>query len=414
VTTLAKLHLSRNKGSMRIALVVPHIFMQDALLSHVIFSPGRQALALADGLTASGHEVTLFTPGAVATKARNRHVDLANFNDELALRGYGYIELLKKHPLTFISLARQTQSELISIAFDEANQDRLDIVHIYTNEEDIVLPFIEYCNKPVVLTHHDPFNFSTQYRTIFPKYKHLNWLSLSMSQRSTMPADTNWIHNIYHGIDPDRFEVNLQPDPAPHSRYVAYLGRIIEAKGVHLAIGAIKQYNRGVLPDQQLSLRIAGKHYSGQAKDSYWQQKIAPEIDNINIFYDGFLSSDAQLQDFLGNAEALVVPSKFEEPFGMVMIEALACGTPIIGHGSGAIPEVISPGITGFVISSDNGQHTGLDTQAREASIIGGLADAFGKIKYINRADCRAEFETRFTLDQMCKEHILAYTQLIK
>src|SRR5688572_18329802 len=139
---------------MRIGLVVPHIFMHRDILPHVIFSPGKLALDLAEGLEALGAEVTLFSPGPANTRLRNVTADLSLFEKELAGRGYGYIELLKKHPQTFISLARQVQSEVIAQAFKMANDGDLDIVHIYTNEEDIALPFVQFCKKPVVLTHH--------------------------------------------------------------------------------------------------------------------------------------------------------------------------------------------------------------------------------------------------------------------
>jgi glycosyltransferase involved in cell wall biosynthesis len=396
---------------MKIGLIVPHIFMQDSLLPKVIFSPGRQAAALADGLVAGGHEVTLFTPGPVTTKARNSTVDLSYFDDELASRGYGYIELLKKHPLTFISLARQAQSELIAEAFRQANQSQFDLLHIYTNEEDIALPFIQFCAKPVVLTHHDPFNFSTQYRTVFPKYHELNWLSLSLAQRAAMPEDTNWVGNIYHGLATGRFQANLKPS----GDYIAYCGRIIEAKGVHLAIAALKKYNAGVPPSDRLALRIAGKHYAGQAKDSYWQEKIAPEIDNRQVLYDGFLKTDAELEDFLGNARALVIPSTFSEPFGLVMAEALACGTPIVGLGTGAIPEVITEGKTGFLVyptmqpKDAKGQ-----TRIDESKTARDIAEALKKVVSITRIDCRQEFEERFTLERMCAEHVRVYESLLK
>lgn len=396
---------------MKIGVVVPHIFMQDNLLPQVIFSPGRQAVALADGLMAAGHDVMLFTPGPVTTRAGNAIVDLSYFERELASRGYGYIDLLKKHPLTFISLARQAQSELIAEAFRQANIGRLDIVHIYTNEEDIALPFIQFCDQPVVLTHHDPYNFSTQYRTVFAKYPRLNWLSMSIAQRGGMPENTNWVGNIYHGLAADRFHANLNPK----GNYIAFCGRIIEAKGVHLAIAALKHHNAVANPSEQVTLRLAGKHYAGLSKDSYWQDKILPEIDNRQVFYDGFLRTDAELQNFLGNARALIMPSTFDEPFGLVMAEALACGTPVVGLSTGAIPEVITEGKTGYVVTPTLLQ-TGEDGKTRfdEPRTSRGLARALSRISDISRKACRAEFESRFTLERMCGEHAEVYRKLIK
>jgi len=147
-------------------------------MPQVIFSPGRLALELAAGLEAQGVDVTLFTPGPADTAVRNITVDLSYFERELAARGDTYVELLKKHPLVFVSLARQAQAELIAKAYAMANAGELDLVHIYTNEEDLALPFAALCAKPVVFTHHDPFSFMVRYKHVFPKYAHLKWISV--------------------------------------------------------------------------------------------------------------------------------------------------------------------------------------------------------------------------------------------
>lgn len=369
---------------LRVALVVPHIFLHEQILPHVIFSPGHLALRLVEGLRQLGARVTLFAPGPVATTVPTVIADAHLFEQELAGRGDTYLDLLKKHPFTFITLARQLQSEIIAAAFAAANRDEFDIVHVYTNEEDIALPFAQLCKKPVVFTHHDPFNFLVKYKNNFPKYKQLNWLSMSFAQRAGMPKDTQWVGNIYHGIATDRFHPNYNPN----GEYVAYLGRIIEPKGLHIAIAAAKKAN--------VRLKIAGKHYAG-VKDAYWQRQIEPALGR-GVEYVGFLRTDAERQEFLGNARALLVPSMFEEPFGMVLIESLACATPVIGLDSGAIPEVITDGITGYVVSKINA--------------VDGMAEAITKLSAIDHHTCRAVFEQRFTLERMCAEHLAAYSTI--
>ncbi len=388
---------------MRVGIVVPHIFMQRDILPHVIFSPAALALQLADDLMKLGADVTLFTSGSVATKARNVTADLSYFEHELDGRGDSYVELLKKHPFTFITLARQVQSELIAKAYAMANAGDLDIVHIYTNEEEMALPFARLCQKPVVFTHHDPFNFLVKYKSNFPKYADLNWISLSYAQRKGMPSDTNWVANIYHGLPEDE----LRPLPKPSNDYIAFMGRIIEPKGVHLAIDAVEQYNKNHA-HEPLTLKIAGKHYAGSGKDAYWQQRIHPKFGKHSIDA-GFVKSAARRQ-FLGNARALLVPSIFEEPFGMVVIEALACGTPVIGLDSGAIPEIITAQATGCVVSKVYKPDGKLD----EAKTSAALAEALEHIDAFDRTRCRHEFEQRFTAKRMAQEHFDVYRQLIQ
>jgi len=384
------------KNRIKVALVVPHIFLHRNILPDVIFAPGVLALELVKGITKENVDITLFTPGPVDTDVPNINTDMSYFESELPSRGDSFIDLLKKHPFIFVTLARQVQSELIAKAYAALNNNEFDLVHIYTNEEDTALPFAKLCNKPVVFTHHDPFNFLIKYKNNFPKYKHLNWLSVSIAQRKSMPKTTNWVGNIYHGLESDDFWTVKNPT----GDYVAYLGRIIQPKGIDLAIKAVRKYNKTV--DVPIKLKIAGKHYGDSGNDSYWLTQIEPELDDM-IEYVGFISDKKVKNEFLGNAKALIVPSVFDEPFGMVMIEALACGAPIIGLDSGSIPEIIN-NRNGIIVKKGDS----------ETAAVDGLAEAIKKVGTINRLDCRKDFEDRFTLERMCSEHAKVYRKLIK
>lgn len=376
--------------------------MHRDILPHVIFSPGFLALQLADGLQRLGADVTLFTPGPVDTSVASHTADMSLFEAELTRRGDNPIDLLKKHPFTFITLARQLQNELIADVYTRANNDEFDLVHIYTNEEEGALAFAGLCHKPVLFTHHDPFNFMVKYKNNLPKYADRNWLSLSYAQRAGMPSTTHWEGNIYHGLD----EPELHPVAHPSGGYVAYLGRIIEPKGVHLAIAAVKKYNEtAAVP---LTLKIAGKHYADGTKDAYWHDKIAPVLGSY-VEFVGFINTAADKREFLANADALLVPSLFDEPFGMVSIESFACGTPVVALDSGALPEVIEQGKTGIIVPK---AYLDTSTEIDEQATTDDLAHALSDIPTIARADCRRAYEERFTLTRMCEEHLRVYRQL--
>ena len=210
-----------------------------------------------------------------------------------------------------------------------------------------------------------------------------------------MPADTNWIGTVYHGLKKDE----LQPLRAPTRDYVADLGRIIEPKGVHIAIEAVKKYNETA--EQPLKLKIAGKHYADHIKDTYWRERILPEL-NETIEYVGHIKTNTEKQAFLGNAKALLVPSIFDEPFGMVTIEALACDTPVIGLKSGATPELITEGETGFIIPKEPAKQ-----------IAPSVIHAIDALSTITPGVCRQEFESRFTIEQMARGHLEAYKKII-
>ncbi|NCD15484.1 MAG: glycosyltransferase, partial [Bacteroidia bacterium] len=228
------------------------------------------------------------------------------------------------------------------------------------------------------------------------KYKHLNWLSISYAQRKGMPEGTNWLGNIYHGLD----DPILMPVDNPSNDYVAYLGRIIEQKGVHLAISAIKKYNESA--KTPLKLKIAGKHYAEESKDRYWHEVIEPELGEY-IEYVGFIESSEQKREFLGNARALLVPSLFDEPFGMVTLEAFACGTPVIALDSGALPEVVNDGINGYVIK-----------KAEKPVMVDSLVDTLKHIQDIDQTACRSTYEHNFTMNAMVAKHITVYKSLMK
>jgi glycosyltransferase involved in cell wall biosynthesis len=238
-----------------------------------------------------------------------------------------------------------------------------------------------------------------------PKYKSLNWISISFDQRKNMPEDTNWIGNVYHGLDASDYEINLNKD----GEYFAYLGRIIEPKGVHLAIAAAKKAG--------VKLKIAGKHYGSSEKNKYWEEKILPEL-NEDIEYVGFISKEKNKNEFLKNAKALIVPSTFDEPFGMVMIEALASGTPVIGLDSGAISEVVKEAENGFLVRKETKKLKDKKTKKEveilnEDQSIHDISIAMKNIVQIDREFCRKDFEERFTLRRMALDYRYIYSKAI-
>lgn len=390
--------MSSNSKKLRIALLCPHMFMQKDILPNVIFSPGELAISLANGLVDYGHEVTIFSPGPVESKANNMYENVSLIEVELKQREYGYQELLKKHPLLFISMARQVQSNLIAKAFHMANKNLFDIVHVYMNEEEIALAFSELCNVPVVFTHHDPFNYLAKYRSNLPLHKNKNWISISNAQQEKMPEDTNWIATIHHGLNPAEFAYSMEN----LQDYLLFIGRIIKPKGLHLAIKAVQEFNQR--NNTHLTLKIAGKHYSSKEKNNYWKNEIEPFLNTGLIEFIGFLSDKKEKNDIYKNALATIMPSTWDEPFGMVAIESLASGTPIIGFKKGALPEIIDDSC-GLLVNYEK------DNDARN---IERLCAAISSIKTIKRKNCRAHFESNFTTNHMIQNHVKAYSTLLR
>jgi glycosyltransferase involved in cell wall biosynthesis len=205
-------------------------------------------------------------------------------------------------------------------------------------------------------------------------------VSISDAQRRPLPW-ANWHATVHHGLPRHLYRYHSQPQG-----YLAFLGRISPEKRPDHAIEVAK---RSGLP-----LRIAAK--VDPADLQYFRSEIEPLLDHPLIEFIGEIS-DGEKDDFVGNALALVCPYDWPEPFGLVLIEALACGTPVLAYRRGSIPEVIEDGITGFVCEN-------LSEMAAAVERLGG----------IDRRRCRASFEERFTADRMARDYVALYERIIE
>ncbi len=241
-------------------------------------------------------------------------------------------------------------------------------------------------NIPRVQTFHLVINPRTQARLKQLRMlcgKKLCCVSVSDQQRHELDHDGAW-ETVYNGIALDRYHFQASVDDrAP----LVFLGRVEPDKGTDIAIQVAKASRR--------RLMIAGPYHGdpGDWRD-YWEQIILPQVDGRQVIYLGPVD-DQQKNSLLGNCSALLMPVQWEEPFGLVMAEALACGTPVIGFGRGAIPEVISHGETGFVCRT-----------------VGDMVDAVGAISTLSREACRKRCERLFSEEVMVKAYESLYFRL--
>ena len=218
------------------------------------------------------------------------------------------------------------------------------------------------------------------FKPIYDRYADLPLVSSSQSQSDLLP-DMNWVDTVYHGLPPTSFHVNPNP-----GRYLAFLGRLSPEKRPEVAIEVAR---RAGIP-----LKIAAK--VDRSNEAYFNAVIKPLLSSSTIEYVGEIG-ESQKQEFLGNALALIFPIDWPEPFGLVMIEALACGTPVIARPFGSVPEILRNGVTGLI----------------EADIEG-LVDAVKRVSSLSRHACREEFEARFTADIMAARYESVYYELIR
>ncbi len=313
--------------------------------------------SLTEKLASLGHETHLFGPGNAKTSATLHSVTETSL-DEMHLSD----DLQKYYML-----------DLVAHCFEQA--DTFDIIHShYTLFSSF---FSNLVKTPTLTSIHIPIR--EEIRPLLMQYKDRPYVSFSRSQRKQMP-ELNWYANIYHGIDTSVFTFN----PTPKD-YILYLGRVTQEKGVHLAIEAAKACH--------IPLLIAGR---STANEGYWENKIEAQIDGVNIRYVG----EAQLSqkiELLRNAKALIFPTQADETFGLVMIEAMACGTPVIAWRNGAVPEVVQEGETGYIVES-----------VEEA------VKAIQQIDSLPRIASRERVERFFSYEKMVSGYLRVYERLIQ
>jgi len=218
----------------------------------------------------------------------------------------------------------------------------------------------------------------------FDKFKHHNYVSISNSQRKGI-VELNFLDTVYHGLKIENYEFN----PSPQNNFI-YFGRLIEDKGADLAIQTSRELG--------IPIKIATAKSSSNTDLNFFEEKIKPHIDGQKVISAGFLSGKEK-SDFIGSARAYILPLRWEEPFGLTIIESMACGTPVVAFARGSVPELVKDGVTGFVVNPDEG--------------VEGLKKALVKIDQINRNECRKWVEDKFSVKKMVENYENLYNKVV-
>ncbi|WP_027576820.1 glycosyltransferase family 4 protein [Bradyrhizobium sp. WSM1743] len=339
---------------MRIAQLAP---LAESVPPKLYGGTERVIAWLVDELVELGHDVTLFASGDSRTSGK-LHVVWPR-----ALR------------LGRRGVDPNAASALLIEAIAERACD-FDVIHSHVDW--MPLSVLSRSGVPFLTTMHGRLDLPGLSDVIgtFPKAP---FVSISDNQRRPLP-DANWIATIQHGLPKDLFRPSYE-----RGSYLAFLGRLTAEKGPEEAI----RIARAV----RIPLRIAAK--IPRAETGYFKKKLEPEIDGENIQLVGEVD-EIRKQPFLAGAAALVFPIDWPEPFGLVMIEAMACGTPVIAYRSGSVPEVVEDGVTGFIVDGEQ--------QAIEA---------VKEVVRLDRRKVRARFEERFAASRMAREYENRYRELV-
>lgn len=309
---------------------------------------------LTEGLVKRGHQVTLFASGDSKTKAR----------------------LIAVIPLALNKIGEKINPQvahLFSFTKVIERQKEFDIIHNHTGWR--FLPFSKFLKTKVVHTYHSYFFERTRF--FFKYFKEQPFTFLSKNQRSSV-SFLKSAGIVYNGVKIEKFDFCQNPKD-----YFLFLGRFSPLKGTFEAIQAARK--------AKVKLIVAAKFEDSE----YYQKKVRPYLRSRNIKYVGEIGGKERLK-LLKNARGLLFPIQWEEPFGLVMTEAMACGTPVIAFKRGAVPEVVQHGKTGFIVRN-----------------VEEMAEKIKKIDRLSRKDCRAWVEENFTAEKMVDGYEKAYYKIL-
>ena len=335
---------------MRIAQISP---LFEAVPPKLYGGTERVVSFLTEELVAMGHDVTLFASGDSVTSAR-----LVS----------AWPRALRLDPDLRDPLAPQ----ILQLEEVGRRAPEFDVMHFHTDYQ--AMPLASRLNTPYLTTLHGRLDLPELHHALaaFPGTR---LVSISDSQRAPLP-DVNWIGTVLHGL-PERL---LTPRPVRPS-YLAFLGRICPEKRPDRAVAIARAAG--------MKLRLAAK--VDRVDQTYFEASIRPLLDGRNATLIGEIDETAK-PGFLSGARALLMPIDWPEPFGLVMIEAMACGTPVIAYEHGSVPEVIEDGLTGFIVRNEK--------QA---------VAAVGRLHLLDRARIRRRFEERFTARRMAEDYLALY-----
>lgn len=338
---------------LRIAQVAP---LHESVPPKLYGGTERVVAYLTEELVSAGHDVTLFASGDSCTSAHlvpicDRALRLANCGDAMAWN------------FALIDEAARRASEFDLIHF------HIDYLHF---------PVSRHGRYPHVTTLHGRLDLPDTV-AVFNRFPDMPVVSISDAQRTPVP-NLAWQGTVYHGFPEELYR--LEPNPGD---YLAFLGRISPEKRLDRAIEIAGRAG--------YRLRVAAK--IDRADADYYAQVIEPLMHQPHVEFLGEIGEDDK-QELLGGARALVFPIDWPEPFGMVMAESLACGTPVIAMRCGSVPEVLDHGVTGFVCDD-----------------VEQAVEAVGKIESLSRESCRAVFEQRFTASRMASDYVAIYRRLM-
>jgi len=368
---------------MKIAILTPSIYMDAVHHGGRIFAPGDLARHLVSGMVKNGHQVSWYTapedPRGATFISGNEDL----LTKSMEMRVFQDTNSVTRDAMSLMGTKMYYEMDLLSRAYSAAQKERVDVIHVFHSFGYLAHYFQEFTGIPTLYTLHDPVPTENMLeRWLFNRFPTHKYISISDSQRGDL-AD-HFIDTVYNGIDMAAF-----PFSSGAGNGLVSVGRMVPEKGHDIAITAALKAGK--------KLTFATWMSDSVQNSAYYKEKIAPFVDGKNIVMNSLMQGEG-LTSVYQKAEALLFPLQWEEPFGLVMVEAMACGTPVIAFNRGSVAEIVEDGVTGFVVPPEKG--------------IDGLVEAIKRIGEIDRAACRKRVEEKFSVQKMVEGYKKVYQRM--
>lgn len=337
----------------------------------IFYAPLWIAYYIAEGLAKKGHQVFYFG----SKESRMSYAKLYSFGMKAVKNLPVLQQLLKADPSLNEKLVNFYEQLMLSKIYQLNQKEKFDIIHIHPYRR--ILPLAPLSSVPVAITIHDPVvGFAKYILEQTKEMRNIYLISISDSQRKPS-SNLNYAGTAYNGIDTKKFNFNEQPED-----FFLVAGRFVPDKGIDIAVQVARQAN--------IKLKIAG----GPSKGSYFETKIKPYLSK-NITYLGMINY-YQMTKLYQKAKGLLYPLRWQEPFGLVMVEAMAAGCPVIAFNRGSVPELVKDGKTGFIVRTTEQ-----------------MVKAVKKIDELKRKDCREWVENNFSKEVMVQRYEELFLKIV-
>lgn len=353
---------------------------------NVVAASASLTALLAEKLVEKKHEVTLYAPRGSQTSAKLVDLGLPPMELDFALQPEEWVKNVS------LSMKQVYLEKLY------ADADKYDVIHLQTEPVYLGFPFTGLTQTPTIVTNHNVFN--PEEKRIFDYYQQIPIVTISDFQRTPLP-DLNYLATVYNGISSEYYPFSATAAP---DDYLLFMGRLVPVKGVTEAITIAQDVKRNLI-------------ISGVGEAAFIETQVRVHLSNTIKFVGHTPRETSAWYQLFSQAKALLFPIQWEEPFGLTLIESMACGTPVIGFARGAVPEIIEDGVTGFIVNPGDDDIRGKYTITQTG--LAGFCEAVERLYSLSASEyaamrqaCRARVEAQFTVDKMVEGYERVYQQV--